>query len=434
MGASGISVDFTLPDLVDTLAAEEFPLDAEQVAAVRRELDAKDAGALREAGGAAYLPLLYAAGPFEQAIDKLSAIDASGALASRIDGLAADRRPRRRPRARSRSTRASATASNTRAGSASRSTPTACAARSAAAALTASAAATSRRPAFRSIPKRWSRRSTRRPRARHGVPAAGPRSRGRRGRCAQQGWRTVAALRPRQTMPPRSAARIVWQAAKPSLSSPAGGRRWRRGAGDRSCAPRAHAVVSPELSSACGSPRAGVARTRPCDSSVEQGDAPVQTDAVGEAQRHAVSGDDEAVTQVEQAALPRQIVHAARGVVPACAAGDREADQAGAASAGSYAISHGQRRQLESATAAPCATAAGSLPQAFLAPPFFVSDDMRQGCVEEEHLLGRPGEHQAAANVADAERGKAYPPDASRPPCSQEASSRRTRFRPWKNN
>jgi ATP phosphoribosyltransferase regulatory subunit len=87
IGATGISVDFTLPDLVDTLAAEEFPLDAGQIASVRRELDAKDAGALREAGGAAYLPLLYAAGPFEQAIAKLSAIDAGGALASRIDGL-----------------------------------------------------------------------------------------------------------------------------------------------------------------------------------------------------------------------------------------------------------------------------------------------------------------------------------------------------------
>lgn len=87
IGATGVSVDFTLPDLVDTLAAEEFPLDAGQVAVVRRELDAKDAGALKEAGGAAYLPLLYAAGPFDQAIEKLSLIDASGALASRIAGL-----------------------------------------------------------------------------------------------------------------------------------------------------------------------------------------------------------------------------------------------------------------------------------------------------------------------------------------------------------
>ena len=86
-GATGISVDFTLPDLVDTLAAEEFPLSAEQMAAVREELDAKDAGALCEAGGAAYLPLLYASGPFDEAIEKLALIDAQGALASRIAGL-----------------------------------------------------------------------------------------------------------------------------------------------------------------------------------------------------------------------------------------------------------------------------------------------------------------------------------------------------------
>jgi ATP phosphoribosyltransferase regulatory subunit len=46
MGARGMSVDFTLPDLVDTLASEEFPLEPGQVPAVRRELDATDAGAL----------------------------------------------------------------------------------------------------------------------------------------------------------------------------------------------------------------------------------------------------------------------------------------------------------------------------------------------------------------------------------------------------
>ena len=86
-GAVGISVDFTLPDLVDTLASGPFPLEAEQVEAVRRELDAKDAGGLVDAGGEAYLPLLYAMGPFEDAIEKLAAIDAGGALASRIEGL-----------------------------------------------------------------------------------------------------------------------------------------------------------------------------------------------------------------------------------------------------------------------------------------------------------------------------------------------------------
>jgi ATP phosphoribosyltransferase regulatory subunit len=76
-----------LPDLVDTLAASALPLGADRVEAVRRELDAKDAGALKEAGGEAYLPLLYAAGPIEHAVERLAAIDAGGALASRIAGL-----------------------------------------------------------------------------------------------------------------------------------------------------------------------------------------------------------------------------------------------------------------------------------------------------------------------------------------------------------
>ncbi|MEL7446091.1 MAG: ATP phosphoribosyltransferase regulatory subunit [Pseudomonadota bacterium] len=88
-GLSGISVDFTLPDLVDTLAEEAMPLDAEQIESVRRELDTKDAGGLSSIGGEAYLPLLYAAGPFDEAIEKLSAIDAGGALTSRIAGLKA---------------------------------------------------------------------------------------------------------------------------------------------------------------------------------------------------------------------------------------------------------------------------------------------------------------------------------------------------------
>lgn len=83
-GLTGISVDFTLPDLVDTLAAGAFPLAPERIEAVRRELDMKDAGGLVEAGGEAYLPLLYAAGPVEDAIERLAAIDAGGALESRL--------------------------------------------------------------------------------------------------------------------------------------------------------------------------------------------------------------------------------------------------------------------------------------------------------------------------------------------------------------
>ncbi len=83
-GLGAISVDFTLPDLVDTLAASALPLPPQRIDAVRRELDMKDAGGLVEAGGEAYLPLLYAAGPVEEAIARLAAIDAGGALESRL--------------------------------------------------------------------------------------------------------------------------------------------------------------------------------------------------------------------------------------------------------------------------------------------------------------------------------------------------------------
>jgi ATP phosphoribosyltransferase regulatory subunit len=86
-GARAVSIDFTLPDLVDTLAAAAMPLAPGAVASVRRALDAKDAGALAAAGGSAYEPLLYATGPFDRAIDSLAAIDAGGVLASRIAGL-----------------------------------------------------------------------------------------------------------------------------------------------------------------------------------------------------------------------------------------------------------------------------------------------------------------------------------------------------------
>ena len=88
-GARGISVDFTLPDLVDTLAAQALPLAPEVIEAVRRELDAKDAGGLVAAGGRAYLPLLEAIGPFASAIERLAACDVGGALAGRIAALRA---------------------------------------------------------------------------------------------------------------------------------------------------------------------------------------------------------------------------------------------------------------------------------------------------------------------------------------------------------
>lgn len=88
-GATGISVDLTLPDLVDTLSAGPLPLAAGRIAHVREMLDAKDAGGLVDAGGADYLPLLYAVGPFESAIDQLEAFADNGVLDSRIAGLRA---------------------------------------------------------------------------------------------------------------------------------------------------------------------------------------------------------------------------------------------------------------------------------------------------------------------------------------------------------
>jgi len=85
-GVEGLAIDFTLPDLVDTLAGGTLP--QEKLTALRERLDAKDAGGVA-AIDPKYLPLIEAAGPFEGAMAKLRATDAGTALASRIDGLAA---------------------------------------------------------------------------------------------------------------------------------------------------------------------------------------------------------------------------------------------------------------------------------------------------------------------------------------------------------
>jgi ATP phosphoribosyltransferase regulatory subunit len=96
-GVTGITIDFTLPDLIDALAAGPLPLDAAQTEAVRAELDAKDAGALAALGvsAAAYQPLIEATGPFHAAMEKLEAFSAvhGGALDSRIAGLRAIAKP-----------------------------------------------------------------------------------------------------------------------------------------------------------------------------------------------------------------------------------------------------------------------------------------------------------------------------------------------------
>jgi ATP phosphoribosyltransferase regulatory subunit len=86
-GATGLSVDLTLPDLVPTLAAGPMPVD--DIDTVIHELDGKDAGALAALGATAYLPLIEAAGPVDAALARLSALDAQHLLASRLDGVRA---------------------------------------------------------------------------------------------------------------------------------------------------------------------------------------------------------------------------------------------------------------------------------------------------------------------------------------------------------
>lgn len=86
-GVTAASIDFTLPDLVAILAEGALPVAPEVVGHLRDRLDAKDAGAVAELAPA-YLPLIEAAGPFDQALARMRAFDTTGALASRLDGLA----------------------------------------------------------------------------------------------------------------------------------------------------------------------------------------------------------------------------------------------------------------------------------------------------------------------------------------------------------
>lgn len=85
-GVTGISIDFTLPDLLATLAAGPLPLGDASLEDLADRLDAKDAGAVA-AIAPAYLPMIEAAGPFEAAHDRLCRFDVGGALTSRLDGL-----------------------------------------------------------------------------------------------------------------------------------------------------------------------------------------------------------------------------------------------------------------------------------------------------------------------------------------------------------
>jgi ATP phosphoribosyltransferase regulatory subunit len=76
-GVTGITLDLTLPDLIDVLAP------AGDVAALKARLDAKDAGGVPPE----FAPLIAAAGPFPDALDRLRAFDSGGQLGERIAAL-----------------------------------------------------------------------------------------------------------------------------------------------------------------------------------------------------------------------------------------------------------------------------------------------------------------------------------------------------------
>lgn len=86
-GVADITVDLTLPDLVDTLATGAMPIEPSRVTQVRALLDSKDAGGLATSGAEAYLPLLSAAGPLEMALPKLRALNRAQALDSRLAAI-----------------------------------------------------------------------------------------------------------------------------------------------------------------------------------------------------------------------------------------------------------------------------------------------------------------------------------------------------------
>ncbi|MEQ1548484.1 MAG: ATP phosphoribosyltransferase regulatory subunit [Chakrabartia sp.] len=82
-GVTAITLDLTLPDLMDTLAPDG---DND---AIKARLDAKDAAGVVALGAAHYVPLIAAAGPFSEAVARLRAFDTAGVLTARLAALEA---------------------------------------------------------------------------------------------------------------------------------------------------------------------------------------------------------------------------------------------------------------------------------------------------------------------------------------------------------
>ncbi len=86
-GVAGLTVDLTLPDLVQTLAG--LILKPSQIEQLDCLLDMKDAGGLVSAGFADWLPLIAATGPSGPALAALRKFDHAGLMTSRIEGIEA---------------------------------------------------------------------------------------------------------------------------------------------------------------------------------------------------------------------------------------------------------------------------------------------------------------------------------------------------------
>lgn len=81
-GAKGLSVDITLPSLVDELAQTRWPVD--DLAAIKTALDGKDMSELLAAGGKDYAFLIDAAGPVDAALRNLKAAGMGEAFSARL--------------------------------------------------------------------------------------------------------------------------------------------------------------------------------------------------------------------------------------------------------------------------------------------------------------------------------------------------------------
>ncbi|MGL5838897.1 MAG: ATP phosphoribosyltransferase regulatory subunit [Sphingorhabdus sp.] len=76
-GVKELTLDLTMPDLIDILASDSH---AEEL---KTALDAKDAGAVPPA----FAPLIAAAGPVSEAIERMRAFDGDAKLADRLDAI-----------------------------------------------------------------------------------------------------------------------------------------------------------------------------------------------------------------------------------------------------------------------------------------------------------------------------------------------------------